>query len=172
MSRYFVPKQRTHDNTRMAVDLGYPPGWVLASFGWAMRRFFIQPAGSTTGMKMIKAFGIVFGILHRAAIVARPGITAMRGVSGAVVYVRHRAGGLSTLACAGLCRRVLAGLALPRAQGPYRMIRRPLYCSTEEGQKFTRRSLAEAYQQYRARTGLFFANPLKWYSTGKWYPTG
>ena len=39
--------------------------------------------------------------------------------------------------------------------------------AAEEEKKFTRSPLAEAYQQYRARTGLLFPNPLKWYSTEK-----
>src|ERR1700756_4237221 len=59
----------------------------LASFGWAMRRFFLQPAGMTTGMKVIKAFGIFSGLVHIAAIVATPGVTAVRGFSGAILYL-------------------------------------------------------------------------------------
>src|ERR1700733_6101293 len=61
-----------------------PSGWqwisaslllaCLASFGWAMQKFFVQPAGLTLGMRTIKACGIVFAILHLAAIVATPGI--------------------------------------------------------------------------------------------------
>ena len=39
--------------------------------------------------------------------------------------------------------------------------------AAEEEQKFTRSPLAEAYGRYRARTGLFFPNPIKLYSIGR-----
>ncbi len=174
----------------------------LASFGWAMRRFFIQPAGLTTGMQVIKACGVAFGILHLTAIVVTPGINAVRGVSGTVLYLCALA--LFWWAVQVSLRQPLSAAFSPDlpshlvAQGPYRMIRHPLYCSyllcwvagwaatgrlwlgptvavmlviyvraaTEEEKKFTRSPLAEAYQRYRARTGLFFPNPLKRYLTG------
>jgi protein-S-isoprenylcysteine O-methyltransferase Ste14 len=180
----------------------------LASFGWAMRRFFIQPAGLTAGMRVIKGCGIVFGLLHLGTIVVTPGITAVRGVSGALLYLW--AIGLFWWAIHTSLRKPLSAAFSPDlpahlvAQGPYRMIRHPLYCSyllcwlagwvttgrlwlgptiavmlviyvlaaAEEEKKFTRSPLAEAYQQYRTRTGLFFPNPSKWYSTMKWRSTG
>jgi protein-S-isoprenylcysteine O-methyltransferase Ste14 len=180
----------------------------LASFGWAMRRFFSQPAGLTAGMKAIRGFGIVFGILHLAAIAATPGVTAARGFGGGLLYLC--AIGLFWWAIKTSLRRPLSAAFSPDlpahlvAQGPYRWIRHPLYCSyllcwlagwvttgrlwlwptiaamlvlyvlaaSEEEKKFTRSPLAEAYRQYRARTGLFFPNPLKLYSTVKRYSTG
>lgn len=173
----------------------------LASFGWAMRRFFVQPAGLTTGMQVIKACGVAFGILHLTAIAVTPGINAIRGVNGIVLYLCALA--LFWWAIQVSLRQPLSAAFSPDlpshlvAQGPYRLIRHPLYCSyllcwvagwaatgrlwlgptvavmliiyvraaTEEEKKFTRSPLAEAYQRYRARTGLFLPNPLKRYLT-------
>jgi protein-S-isoprenylcysteine O-methyltransferase Ste14 len=175
----------------------------LASFGWAMQRFFVQPAGLTAGMKVIKACGIMFGVLHLAAIVATPGVTGLRGVSGPVLYLC--ALGLFWWAINASLRKPLSAAFSPDlpahlvAHGPYKMIRHPLYCSylmcwlagwvttgrlwlaptvavmlviyalaaAEEEKKFMRSPLAQAYQQYRARTGLLFPNPLKLYSGGR-----
>jgi len=174
----------------------------LASFGWAMSKFFLQPAGLTTGMKVVKGCGVAFGMVHFAAIIATPGIAAVRGVSGAAFYLC--AIGLFWWAIHTSLRQPLSAAFSPDlpahlvAQGPYKIIRHPLYCSyllcwlagwvvtarlwlgptvavmlviyvlaaAEEEKKFTRSPLAEAYRQYRARTGLFFPNPLKWHSTG------
>jgi len=105
----------------------------LASFGWAMRRFFVQPAGLTIGMQVIKACGVAFGILHLTAIVVTSGIHAVRGVSGTVLYPCALA--LFWWAIQVSLRKPLSAAFspdLPRhlvAQGPYRMIRHPLYCS-------------------------------------------
>ena len=176
----------------------------LASFGWAMRRFFLQPAGMTTGMKVIKAFGIFSGLVHLAAIVATPGVTVVRGGSGAVLYLCALGLFWWAINTSTNLRRPLSAAFSPDlpahlvAQGPYKLIRHPLYCSyllcwlagwvttgrwwlaptiavmlviyvlaaAEEEKKFKRSPLAEAYRQYRARTGLFFPNPMKWRSTG------
>jgi protein-S-isoprenylcysteine O-methyltransferase Ste14 len=169
----------------------------LASFGWAMQKFFLQPAGLTAGMRVIKVCGIAFGIIHLAAIIATPDISTVRGLGGAVLY-------LSSVALFWWAIRTSTGKPLSAAfspdlpthlvaQGPYRIIRHPLYCAylifwvagwvatgrmwlaptilvmlviyvvaaAEEERKFARSPLAEAYQQYRARTGLLFPNPVK-----------
>jgi len=105
----------------------------LASFAWAMEKFFVQPAGLTTGMKVIKACGVVFGMLHLAAIVATPGVTAARGVGGAVLYLSSL--GLFWWAINTSSRQPLSAVFSPDlpahlvAHGPYRMIRHPFYCS-------------------------------------------
>jgi protein-S-isoprenylcysteine O-methyltransferase Ste14 len=169
----------------------------LASFGWAMQRFFVQPAGLTAGMKLIKTFGILFGVVHLAAIVATPPFTRVQAVSGAVLYLCALA--LFWWAISASSPKPLSAAFSPDlpahlvAHGPYRIVRHPLYCSyllcwlagwvatgrlwlaptvlvmliiylfaaAEEERKFARSPLAEAYRQYRARTGLFFPNPLK-----------
>ena len=190
-----------------------PSGWqwisaslllaCLASFAWAMQKFFVQPAGLTLGMKTTKACGVAFGVFHLAAIVATPGVTRVQGVCGVVLYLAALA--LFWWAINTSLRQPLSAVFSPDlpthlvANGPYRMIRHPLYCSylmcwlagwvatgrmwlaptvvvmlviyvfaaAEEEKKFMRSSLAEAYQQYRARTGLIFPNPFKLHSSGK-----
>jgi protein-S-isoprenylcysteine O-methyltransferase Ste14 len=172
----------------------------LASFGWAMQKFFIQPAGLTAGMRVIKVCGIAFGIMHLVAVIATPDISAIRGVSGAVLYLAALS--LFWWAIRTSMGKPLSAVFSPDlpthlvAQGPYRMIRHPLYCSylicwvagwvatgrmwlgptilvmlviyvvaaAEEERKFACSPLAEAYQQYRARTGLLLPNPVKLYS--------
>jgi protein-S-isoprenylcysteine O-methyltransferase Ste14 len=105
----------------------------LASFWWAMRRFFVQPAGLTAGMQVIKACGIVFGVLHLAAILTTPAVTRAQCVAGAVLY--GGALGLFWWAINTSLRHPLSAAFSPDlpahlvAQGPYRMIRHPLYCS-------------------------------------------
>jgi protein-S-isoprenylcysteine O-methyltransferase Ste14 len=174
----------------------------LASFGWAMQRFFVQPAGHTAGMTVIKTYGIAFGILHVAAILATPSLTLLRGVSGASLYLG--ALGLFWWSIKTNLLHPLSAAFSPDlpvhlvAHGPYRIIRHPLYCSYllcwlagwvvtgrlwlaltvavmlgiylvaayREESKFMRSPLCEAYQQYRAHTGLFFPNPLKLYRSG------
>jgi protein-S-isoprenylcysteine O-methyltransferase Ste14 len=175
----------------------------LASFAWAMQKFFVQPAGMTAGMKLIKVCGILFGILHLAAILAAPAISTVRGAGGAALYLF--ALGLFWWALNTNSQKPLSAAFSPDppahlvANGPYRTIRHPLYCSyllcwvagwvstgrlwlaltiavmlvvyvlaaAEEEKKFTRSPLAEAYREYRARTGLFFPNPVKLYLSGR-----
>jgi protein-S-isoprenylcysteine O-methyltransferase Ste14 len=175
----------------------------LASFAWAMRRFFVKPAGLTMGMKLIRTCGILFGLLHMAAIAATPGVPDMRGASGALLYLC--ALGLFWWAISASLRQPLSAAFSPDlpahlvAHGPYKMIRHPLYCSyllcwlsgwvitgrlwlaptvavmliiyvfaaAEEEEKFARTPLAEAYRQYRARTGLFLPNLFKLYLSSR-----
>lgn len=105
----------------------------LLSFGWAMRRFFLQPAGLTPGMQAIKYCGIAFGLLHVAAIAATPRIAPLHGLFGAALYLC--ALGLFWWAIRTSLTRPLSAAFSPDlpghlvAQGPYRLIRHPLYCS-------------------------------------------
>lgn len=173
----------------------------LASFGWAMKKFFVQPAGLTAGMKLIKTCGIVFGSLHLVTILATRGIGTLQGVSGAILYFCSL--GLFWWAIQTSLSQPLSAAFSPDlpahlvARGPYRIVRHPLYCSylmcwlagwvttgrlwlaptvgvmlvlyilaaASEEKKFMRSDLSAAYQEYRARTGLFFPNPLKLYSS-------
>jgi protein-S-isoprenylcysteine O-methyltransferase Ste14 len=175
----------------------------LACFGWAMRKFFVQPAGLTPGMKLIKMCGVAFGLLHLAAILATPGITYVGGVIGAALYISSL--GLFWWAIRSSLRQPLSAAFSPDlpahlvAHGPYRLIRHPLYCSylmcwlagwvvtgrwwlaptvvamlviylkaaAVEEKKFMRSSLAEAYRQYRAHTGMLFPNPWKLFAGGR-----
>ena|ERR1700733_3520872 len=105
----------------------------LACFRWAMGRFFVRPAGLTTGMKVVRSFGIVFGLLHLAAIVDTPLVPDLRGASGAGLYLC--ALGLFWWALTASWRKPLSAAFSPDlpahlvAHGPYKMIRHPLYCS-------------------------------------------
>jgi len=175
----------------------------LGSFGWAMRRFFVQPAGLTAGMQAIKVCGIVFGIAHLAAIALTPDITAARGVGAAGLYLLSLA--LFWWAIQTSLHQPLSAAFSPDlpahlvSHGPYRVIRHPLYCSylicwaggwmatgriwlaatvavmlviyllaaSAEEKKFTQSNLAEAYREYRARTGLFLPNLFKLYGRGR-----
>jgi protein-S-isoprenylcysteine O-methyltransferase Ste14 len=105
----------------------------LFSFAWAMRRFFLQPAGLTPGMQAIKYCGVAFGLLHLAAIAATPGISTPQGLAGAALYLCALA--LFWWAIHASLGRPLSAAFSPDlpghlvAQGPYKLIRHPLYCS-------------------------------------------
>lgn len=105
----------------------------LFSFAWAMRRFFLQPAGLTPGMQAIKYCGIAFGLLHFAAIAATPGVSTLRGVAGAALYLCALS--LFWWAIRASQARPLSAAFSPDlpghlvAHGPYKLIRHPLYCS-------------------------------------------
>ncbi len=105
----------------------------LASFGWAMRRFFARPAGSNAGMKLISACGIAFAILHFAAIALSPVIAWKRGLCAALLYLSALS--LFWWALWSNALRPLSAAFSPDApvhltdHGPYRFIRHPFYCS-------------------------------------------
>jgi protein-S-isoprenylcysteine O-methyltransferase Ste14 len=105
----------------------------LASFGWAMRKFFVQPAGITTGMRVTKACGIAFAIQHFVAILVTHGITQERGAGGVFLYLSSL--GLFWWAIKTTSKRPLSAVASPDMpthmveEGPYRFIRHPLYFS-------------------------------------------
>ncbi len=105
----------------------------LASFAWAMRNFFVQPAGSTGGMKMISACGIVFGALHFVAIFWPNSITAERGLVGVLLYIWSL--GLFWWAIRTNSAARLSAVFSPDVpvhlveDGPYQFIRHPFYCS-------------------------------------------
>jgi protein-S-isoprenylcysteine O-methyltransferase Ste14 len=105
----------------------------LASFAWAMRRFFLQPAGLTPGMQAIKYCGVIFALLHVAAIAATPGISPLQGMAGVASYLCALA--LFWWAIRTSLSRPLSAAFSPDlpghlvAHGPYKLIRHPLYCS-------------------------------------------
>jgi protein-S-isoprenylcysteine O-methyltransferase Ste14 len=105
----------------------------LGSFAWAMRYFFIQPAGQTAGMQLIKFTGSAFGILHLILILREPTIPTSRGVIGAVLYAAslvlfwwairaNRATPLSAVFSPNLPVHMVEA-------GPYRYVRHPFYAS-------------------------------------------
>ena len=58
----------------------------LSSFVWGMRRFFIQPAGSTTGMQITKICGLLFSVLHFVMIVLQNVTHPGRALLATLVY--------------------------------------------------------------------------------------
>jgi protein-S-isoprenylcysteine O-methyltransferase Ste14 len=105
----------------------------LASFAWAMRKFFVWPARVTAGIKLITACGVVFGALHLLAILAARDLTVIRCVIGVALYLS--ALGLFWWAINTSIGRPLSAAFSPDlpahlvVHGPYRVIRHPFYCS-------------------------------------------
>ncbi len=180
----------------------------LGSFSLAMRKFFVWPAGIPTGAMLITACGFVFGIIHLATILSMPAVTGLQLTCGAALYVSSLA--LFWWAIYTNLHKPLSAAFSPDlpahlvAQGPYRFIRHPLYCSyllswaagwmatgrlwlaptvvvmfiiyviaaAQEEKKFAASPMAVAYEQYRAATGLFLPNPLKFHAgKGRRYRT-
>jgi protein-S-isoprenylcysteine O-methyltransferase Ste14 len=105
----------------------------LASFKWAMARFFTQPVGSTGGKGLISVCGVMFGILHLYAILSSSSLTEVRSLAGSGFYMSS-AGLFWWAIKTSLSRPLSAAFSrdLPThlvAEGPYRIIRHPLYCS-------------------------------------------
>lgn len=105
----------------------------LASFTWAMRNFFTQPAGFTTGMKVITSCAAAFGILHLFAILFRSTLTPERSITGSLLYIC--AAGLFWWTIQTSRGKNFSGAFSPDApvhlqgDGPYRFIRHPFYTS-------------------------------------------
>jgi protein-S-isoprenylcysteine O-methyltransferase Ste14 len=105
----------------------------LASFTWAMYRFFTQPVGSTAGKQLISVCGVTFGIQHLSAILFSSNLTAERSLAGSALYIGSA--GLFWSAIK-ISRSIPLSAAfssnLPThlvVHGPYRVIRHPFYCA-------------------------------------------
>lgn len=105
----------------------------LASFQWGMRKFFTQPAGDNAGLKLIRVCGSAFALLHLAAIAATPHVAAWQALGGAGLYLAGM--GLFWWAIRVNRNQPLSAAFSPDhpshlvQQGPYRVVRHPLYCS-------------------------------------------
>ncbi len=105
----------------------------LASFGWGMRKFFVQPAGMTAGMRLTAACGALFSALHFVALCIPRTIAPERGAAAFVLYLA--ALGLFWWAIAVNRSQPLSAVFSPDApahltlSGPYRLIRHPFYCA-------------------------------------------
>jgi len=105
----------------------------LSSFVWGMRRFFIRPAGSTTGMQITKICGLSFSVLHFALIVSESEIQPAQTVLATTLYVTslilfwwavytNRAKPLSAVFSPDLPGHFVS-------HGPYAWVRHPFYTS-------------------------------------------
>jgi protein-S-isoprenylcysteine O-methyltransferase Ste14 len=105
----------------------------LISFSWGMRRFFSQPAGENSGMRLIRVCGSAFALLHLAAIIATPGVSAAQVLTGACLYLASLATFWWAIRTHGA--RPLSAAFSPDEPahlveaGPYRFLRHPFYCS-------------------------------------------
>jgi len=105
----------------------------LGSFAWGMRKFFVQPSGSTAGMKLISSCGLVFAALHFVGIFSTSGITPERGLVGALLYFWSLGlfwWAIRTNSATRLSAAFSPDLPVHLVEGgPYRFIRHPFYCS-------------------------------------------
>jgi protein-S-isoprenylcysteine O-methyltransferase Ste14 len=107
--------------------------FCLSSFAWSMRRFFVQPAGMTPGMRFTSALGFVSAAIHLATVLWPGTTTPERSVVAAALYVA--ALGLFWWAIAANRKAPLSAVFSPdlpqhlNDRGPYRFIRHPFYCS-------------------------------------------
>jgi len=105
----------------------------LASFAWGMRRFFVQPSGSTAGMKVISGCGVAFAALHFFAIFATNSITPERAWVATLLYLWSLGlfwWAINTNSAARLSAAFSADVPVHLVEdGPYRFIRHPFYCS-------------------------------------------
>ena len=105
----------------------------LCSFVWGMRRFFIQPAGSTAGMQVTKMCGLLFSFLHLTLIVSQETIQTAQALLATVFYslslllfwwavYTNRSKPLSAVFSPDLPMHFVS-------HGPYTWIRHPFYTS-------------------------------------------
>jgi protein-S-isoprenylcysteine O-methyltransferase Ste14 len=105
----------------------------LASFGWGMRAFFVQPCGFTGGMKLIARVSVAFAVLHLAAILLARGVPVVLDIIAALMYSIALL--LYWWAIAANRNTPLSAAFSPDSpqhlmqEGPYRFVRHPFYCS-------------------------------------------
>jgi protein-S-isoprenylcysteine O-methyltransferase Ste14 len=98
-----------------------------------MRRFFIQPAGSTTGMQITKTCGLLFSVLHFAMIVLQANAHSGRGLLATLLYCSSLV--LFWWAVYANREKPLSAVFSPDlpmhfvSHGPYTWIRHPFYTS-------------------------------------------
>jgi protein-S-isoprenylcysteine O-methyltransferase Ste14 len=105
----------------------------LASFFWAMRAFFRQPSGFTSGMRVTSLCGFAAALIHFRAVWTVQAIPSGRAIVAASMYVA--AFTLFWWAILANRQRPLSAVFSDDApehlvqRGPYRWIRHPFYCS-------------------------------------------
>jgi protein-S-isoprenylcysteine O-methyltransferase Ste14 len=105
----------------------------LTSFAWGMRNFFVQPQGSTTGMKIISSCGVVFAALHFVAIFLPNSVTSERAWVAALLYLWSLGlfwWAIRTNSATRLSAAFSTDVPVHLVEdGPYRFIRHPFYCA-------------------------------------------
>jgi protein-S-isoprenylcysteine O-methyltransferase Ste14 len=105
----------------------------LFSFAWGMKRFFVQPAGPTPGMRITAACGTAVAILHSGALLWPANVTVDRGRRASIIYLAALC--LFWWAVKASRRRPLSAIFSPdqpahlTTSGPYRFVRHPFYCA-------------------------------------------
>lgn len=105
----------------------------LSSFAWGMQRFFIQPVGSTTGMRVTKVCGLLFSILHLSLILTQPAMQIGQALLATMLYSLSLS--LFWWAVRTNRARPLSAVFSPDppvhfvCQGPYQWVRHPFYTS-------------------------------------------
>lgn len=105
----------------------------LSSFVWGMRRFFIQPAGSTTGMRVTKICGLLFSLLHLSMILFQDVLHPGRAFLAIALYCTSLT--LFWWAVYTNREKPLSAVFSPDlpmhfvSHGPYSWIRHPFYTS-------------------------------------------
>ena len=105
----------------------------LSSFSWGMQKFFYKPSGDSSGMRVIRLCGTLFGFLHLTAILATPDAVGRRALAAALLYAVSI--GLFYWAIRANGQRSLSAAFSPDAPahlvdwGPYGWVRHPFYCS-------------------------------------------
>ncbi len=105
----------------------------LASFSWAMGKFFSKPSGDNAGMKIIRVTSVSFALVHISAILITPEASARQCLTASTLY-------LAALSLFYWSIRVNWQNSLSAAfssdcplhlvnRGPYRWVRHPFYCA-------------------------------------------
>lgn len=105
----------------------------LLSFAWAMKHFFTQPTGTSTGMRLIKFCGIGFGLAHLLTLALFGAADSEHAACAAFIFSAslalfwwtlntNRRAPLSAAFSSDLPQRIVK-------EGPYRYVRHPFYAS-------------------------------------------
>ncbi|HEY3741234.1 MAG TPA: isoprenylcysteine carboxylmethyltransferase family protein [Bryobacteraceae bacterium] len=104
----------------------------LASFGWAMRNFFLKPTGDNAGMKVIRITSTAFAILHLGAILLTPDVPLRQSLAASSIYVLALVLFFWAIRANSISLSAAFSSDSPQhlvQRGPYRWIRHPFYCA-------------------------------------------
>lgn len=105
----------------------------LASFFWAIVKFFQRPAGVPRGAKLISVCGCCFGAMHLYAILSPPALLPQAALCAVCLYICSI--GVFWWTVFANLERPLSAVFSPdlpshlARDGPYRFVRHPFYAS-------------------------------------------